>query len=111
VNFVDAISVFEEKYDPAPTWILLAPLQCLWCSLAMQRSQEIKLRSSHSHTCAETARPGKRRDTRFADEDAQGNRLFLRKLGTIWTMSEPERQNVDIEKVNGVIEPLVSTQV
>jgi len=97
----------------SPTWILLALFAVsLGAAWLWQRSQENKTEEQP------TATPAPRLLDLESDairdlliEDAQGNRLFLRKLGTIWTMSEPERQNVDIEKVNSVIEPFVSAEV
>lgn len=96
-----------------PTWILLALFAVsLGAAWLWQRSQENQTEEQP------TATPAARlldletdgiRDLQI--EDAQGNRLFLRQLGTIWVMEEPERQNVDIEKVNTAIEQLVSAEV
>ena len=96
-----------------PTWILLALFAVsLGAAWLWQRSQGNKAKEEP------TATPAPRlldldtdaiRDLQI--EDAQGNRLFLEKLGPIWAMTEPERQNVDIEKVNGVVGPLVSAEV
>jgi len=70
-----------------PTWILLALFAVsLGAAWLWQRSQENKTEEQP------TATPAPRLLDLESDalrdlliEDAQGNRLFLRKLGTIWT--------------------------
>ena len=96
-----------------PTWILLALfVVSLGAAWIWQRSQNNKAENEPTSTPAaslldldtETIRDMK-------IEDAQGNQLYLRKLGGVWIMTEPERQNADIEKVNSVVGQLVSAEV
>lgn len=96
-----------------PTWILLALFAVsLGAAWLWQRSQENKPEEQPTATPATRLldlESDKIRDLQI--EDTQGNRLSLSKLGPIWAMTEPERQNVDIEKVNGVVDPFVSSEV
>jgi hypothetical protein len=43
-------------------------------------------------------------------EDAGGNRIYLRRLGGSWIMTEPERQNVDAEIMSGKMGQLAVMQ-
>jgi hypothetical protein len=97
-----------------PTWILLAIfVVVLAAAWLWQRSQTNKVEEEP------TATPAPRlldldtstiRDVKL--EDAQGKQLYLRRIGGgNWIMTEPDRQNVDLEKVNGVVEQLGFAEV
>lgn len=93
-----------------PTWILLALfVVVLAASWFWQRYQKSKAEGQPTPTPATGLLDLE--DTRTVRDlkitDAQGSQLYLRKIGGgMWIMTEPERQNVDNEKVNPVIEQL-----
>lgn len=92
-----------------PTWILLTLfIVILAAALLWQRSEENKSASEPTPTLparlldidANTIR-----DIKIDDD--QNNRLFLRKLGGgLWIMTEPERQNLDLEELNARVTQL-----
>jgi hypothetical protein len=97
-----------------PTWILLALfVVVLGAAWLFQRSQTNKVKEEPTATPAPSLLDIDStaiRDLKL--EDAQGKQLYLRKIGVgNWIMTEPVRQNVDIEKVNGVVEQLVAAEV
>lgn len=97
-----------------PTWILLALfVVVLGAAWLWQRSQTNKVKEEPTATPApmllelDTTTI---RDLKIVD--AQGKQLYLRKIGAgTWIMTEPERQNVDYEKVNPVVDQLGSAEV
>ena len=97
-----------------PTWILLALFAVvLGAAWLLQRSQTNKAKEEPTATPAPNLLDMDStmiRDLKL--EEAQGKQLYLRKIGVgNWIMTEPVRQNVDLEKVNSVVEQLVSAEV
>jgi len=91
------------------TWILLAVFAvALAGTWYWQRSEEKKVAEEPTPTEAKTLLDvdiNNIRDLKI--EDAQGKRLNLRKVSSgLWIMTEPERQNVDLEAVNTKIDQL-----
>jgi hypothetical protein len=92
-----------------PTWILLAVFVILLgATWFWQRSQKGKVEEQPTPTPAPRLLDldtGTIRDFKIAD--AQGQQLYLRKNGSgTWIIIEPEGQNIDLERVNPVIDQL-----
>lgn len=91
-----------------PTWILLAIFAIvLVAAYIWQRTSTKKAEAAPTPTPAPMLLdldPNNIRDLKI--KDAQGKQLYLRKLGGIWIMTEPERQNVDNDKVTTQVQSL-----
>ena len=97
-----------------PTWILLALfVVVLGAAWLWQRSQTNNVKEEPTATPAPNLLDMDSTNIRDLKlEEAQGKQLYLRKIGVgNWIMTEPERANVDLEKVNSVVEQLLSAEV
>jgi len=92
-----------------PTWILLAIFVIVLAAAWLwQRNSTKKAEAAPTPTSAPMLLdidPNNIRDLKI--KDAQGKQLYLRRLGGgVWIMTEPERQNVDMDKVTTVVQSI-----